>query len=711
MQAAKNIEKIFEPKSVALIGATNRPMAVGSTIAQNLLKANFKGKIYFVNPKGEEIFGVKAYKDIASLPEIPDVAILGINPKLIPSTLQQLKDKGNRAAVIISAGLNEKDPETGVNYQEESLKIAHSCDMRLVGPNCLGVLVPHIGYNGSFSAAQAHDGDVAFISQSGALCCSVLDWAYSRTIGFSYFASIGDMAEVNFTHILPFLANDPKTKAIFLYVEQIKDPEAFVQIAREVSKKKPIFAIKSGRSEEGAAAAVSHTGALAGGDNVYDAAFERAGVIRIEDLNDMYATLELLSRKDKVKDASLTILTNGGGPGVLAVDCLAKHGGHLTKLSAETKKKLDAVLPPTWSHGNPVDIIGDADGTRYQKALEILLDAPEVGDVMVLYVPTGISSGLEVAEKMVETETKRKTGKVFGAWVGQDVCQPGIDHFKKNGVPCFDSSENAVKGFMYFAQASDLRSKREKLDQNAPKLLPVDKKGAQDIMSGAKKDGRFILTELEARRVFELYNIPVSRIRFVTTATEAETVAKELLKTASKLVVKIVSKDIVHKSDVGGVALSLTTPEAVKEAFERMFREIPKALPKAKLEGVIVSEMVVPKPLFEVLIGVTKDPVFGKVMLVGAGGVSVEVVKDTSIALLPLNEAQAMDALMKTRMYQLMKGYRDVPAADTKGVIQTMLQVSKLIADFPEINEVDVNPLLVDAKDGIAVDARIVLEK
>jgi len=707
-QSTASLDKLFKPKTVALIGASNRPESVGSVTMRNLLSGGFKGEIWPVNPKGEPIHGTKCYKSIDELPAAPDLAILTIPPKAAPESIELLAKKGNKFAVIIAAGLNNKDEGETETWQARCLKIAAKNGMRLIGPNCLGVLSPHVGLNASFSSTPANKGKIAFVSQSGALCVSVLDWAKNKGIGFSKFISIGDAADLNFDDLLEYLANDKDTNAVFMYIESVKRRAKFMKAALAASKKKPIFAIKSGRVPEGAAAAASHTGALAGGDDVYDAAFLRAGVVRLDDLEDMYNAVQFLEYRNKVKDEYVTILTNGGGPGVLAVDGLIKAGGHLTKLSDDTKKKLDEVLPSTWSHNNPVDIIGDAPGSRYADALRVLLKAKEVGEILVMYVPTGISSGSEVAEKVLAVEKEVKSGRIFGCWVGGDVVMPGIKMFNEEAhLPCFESGERGVKGFMSLNDFYALRAQRDKDDKPKSKPKKVDKKKVSAIFKTVMSEGRTMLTEVEAKAVFEAYNIPVIKTRIAKTPADAKKLAKEI---GTTVALKILSNDISHKSDAGGVILNLETPEAVEQAAIAMLAKIKKDFPKAKLDGFTIQQMVKKKNPHEVIIGVTTDPIFGPVLMIGQGGTAVEIIKDTAIALPPLNEPQALDAIKRTKIYSLLKGYRDRPPADIKAITQAMIQIGQLVVDFPELTELDANPLFVDEDGAIAVDARIVVK-
>lgn len=707
--ANTTLDKLFKPATVALIGASNSPLKVGSVAMKNLLEGGFKGEIWPVNPKGEVIHGVQSFTSVEELPAAPDLAVLTIPPKATPATIKQLAEKGNKFAIIIAAGLNNKDEGEEKTWQQQCLEIADAYGMRLIGPNCLGLIVPSVGLNASFTCSPALNGKVAFLSQSGALCVSVLDWAKPKGIGFSKFISIGDAADLNFDDLLSYLADDDDTNAIFMYIESVKRKDKFMKAAIEASKKKPLFAIKSGRVPEGAAAAASHTGALAGGDNVYDAAFERAGIIRLNDLEDMYSAVEFVEYRNKVKNEYVTILTNGGGPGVLAVDGLIKAGGHLTKLTDETKKKLDEVLPSTWSHNNPVDIIGDAPGDRYAAALKVLLDAPEVGEILVMYVPTGITSGAEVAEKVLAVENEYKSGRIFGCWVGGDVVAAGIKMFTEDAkLPCFLSGERGVKGFMYLDDFYKLRAKRDKDDALPAVVKPVDKAKVQQIFDGVLARGCNTLTEVEAKAVFEAYNIPVVATKIAKTPSEAKAIAADI---GTTVALKILSDDISHKSDAGGVKLNLKTPDEVEAAATEMWERISKNFPNAKLEGFTVQQMVDFKNPHEIIVGVNKDPIFGQVIMVGAGGTAVELVKDTAIALAPLNEAQALDAVKHTKIYSLLKGYRDRPAADIKALTDAMMQIALLVKDFPELAELDANPMFLNETGIIAVDARIVVRK
>lgn len=705
----ENLDKLFAPKSVALIGASDRPNSVGDVIMRNLVDANVFGKLklYPVNPKGKVICGIQSYTGVPELPEAPDLAVLCIPPKGVADSIEALAEKGCGAAIIITAGINIPDDKGG-NVLQRVLAASKKSGMRIVGPNCLGTTVPRIGLNASFTYTPAMDGKIAFISQSGALCASVLDWAKDKGIGFSYFSSIGDACEARFPDMLDYMADDPDTNAIFLYIESVHDREEFIQAARRVSKKKPIYALKSGRVAEGAAAAASHTGALAGGDNVYDAAFERAGIYRMQDLEEMYAIMQFVAYREDVKSKNVTIVTNGGGPGVLTVDALITAGGKLTKLSDETKAKLDAILPNTWSHANPVDIIGDATGERYANSLKTLLDAPEVDEVLVMYVPTGTSTGAECAAPLVELNKDPKyQGRFFGVWVGGYIVKPGVDMLREAGIPCYETGEKGAMAFAAVAKNKALRERREEDDAARAETKPVDKAAAQTIIKNVMDEGRSILTEFEAKEVFSLYKIPTVITKIAHNGAEARKIAEEINGPA---VVKILSKDITHKSDAGGVKVNLKTPDEVAEATDEMLTRIHKNLPDAVLEGVTVQQMISKARPHEVIVGVTTDPIWGPVIMVGQGGTAVEVMKDSAIALPPLNKAQAMAALAKTRIYKLLEGYRDRPKADIDGICQTMMQIARMIEDINEITELDINPLLVDENGAIAVDARIVVK-
>lgn len=704
-----NLKYLFKPESIAVIGASSKPNSVGHSVMRNLLKAGFTGPIMPINPKAVSVSGVLAYNDIESLPIVPEMAVIVTPPKTIPGIIKILGEKGTKAAIVLTAGLASNKGESGETLQDEMLEYANKYSMRILGPNCLGLLNPSIGLNASFTYNHAQPGNIAFVSQSGALLAAVLDWANPKGIGFSYCMSIGDAADTNFGDILDFLSEDPDTSAIMIYMESIKNPRSFMSAARAAARKKPVLAIKSGRNEEGAAAASSHTGAIAGGDAAYDAAFRRSGVLRVDYFEELFATVETLAHyKQPPEGNRLAILTNGGGLGVMAVDDLMDHGGILAELSDETKAKLDEVLPPTWSHANPVDIIGDARGDRYANAFKILAEAPEIDAIFTMYVPTALTSADEVADGMIEIEKELKTDKLSTAWIGDEAVAAARKRFTDCGIPSFDTPEKGCRSFMNMVEYQERQRLLTEIPESDSTAFEYNTEAAKGIIKGILAEGRSTLTEPEAKEVFAHYGIPVVQTKVATSPDEAMEIASCM---KFPVAVKILSTDITHKSDVGGVVLNLETPEEVKKASQGIIDRVSKTFPNANIEGFTVQEMAQMSGVHELIVGVTTDPIFGPIMMFGHGGTSVEVVKDSVTLLPPLNDVLAKDAIKRTRVYNLLKGYRDRPAADIEGICLTLLKISQLVIDIPEIAELDINPLFANDEGVLAVDARIMVKE
>jgi acetyltransferase len=711
--STKNLNAVFAPKSVALIGATNRDRAVGNIVARNLFRQGFDGPIMLVNPKAPPIGGVIAYKDVASLPVVPDLAILSIPPKAIPDTIRQLGEKGCRGAVVITAGLRDIKTEDGGTVQEKMLAAAKPFDLRILGPNCLGTVSTHIGLNGCFAEAQPRKGNVAFVAQSGAMVATLCDWAEERKIGFSYLASMGDQSDIDFADMLEYMADDEHTDAVVLYVEAVAgaggfDPRRFMEAAQKCCAKKPVIALKSGRSALAAKAAASHTGALAGVDGVYDAAFERAGIIRAQNLDELLDSIETFSKKQRVKGDNLAIVTNGGGAGVMAVDALSEFGGKLIDVPDAAMKKLDACLPDVWSHANPIDIIGDSTPERYFQSLTALDGVEGIDGVCVLHCPTATAVSIDKAKAVVEAKKSLGLPMVANWLGGNDETRAVRMLFDENGIPNFPTPEQCIRSFMHMTKFSAIQKALGKKEvHDIPGYKPDYAAGKKLIDAAVAKD----LTWLDApslASLFEAYEIPSAKC--ATAATPAD-VANLQKKFAAPIVIKIMSPDISHKSDVGGVALNLTTPEAAKKAAEDMLVTVGKNCPKAKLEGFLVQEMVSRPGAYELLVGVASDAAFGPFMLVGKGGVSVEVEADSAMALAPLTKDIAVAMIERTRIYKLLKGFRDRKAVPLEPIVATLLKISKLIVDFPEILELDINPLLADPAGVIGLDARIKLRK
>ncbi len=699
----RNLDYLFAPKSVAVIGASNKPHSVGATVLANLVEAGFKGEIFPVNPKYDTLNGLKVYAGASELPFAPELAVICTPPASIPALIAELGALGTRAAIVLTAGLNLDPGGNGASIKQQMLDAAKPYLLRILGPNCVGLLVPGIGLNASFAHTGALPGKIAFVSQSGALVTGVLEWARSRAIGFAKFISLGDNADVDFADVLDYLAGDADTQAILMYVEDIKHARKFMSAARAAARSKPVLVVKAGRAAEGAKAAASHTGALAGSDAVYDAAIRRAGMLRVFATEDLFAAVETLAHAKTIRGDRLTILTNGGGPGVMATDALMFSQGKLAAISAEIAAQLDAVLPPTWSHGNPVDIIGDAPAERYVKAMDILLKNPVSDAILFIQAPTAIVPSTDIASAIVPL-LKETSRNVLACWLGSDSMAPARRIFSAAGIPTYDTPEEAVSGFMQIVQYH----RNQHLLMQAPPSLATDffpdRAAAQAVATAALAAGRNMLSEPEAKAMLAAYGIPVVETHIADTAQQAVEYAQEI---GFPVALKVLSPEISHKTEVGGVVLDLKTPEAVLAAAQAIRERLHEVRPGATLAGFSVQAMARRPDAQELIIGVTTDPVFGPVILFGQGGIAVEVIDDNTIGLPPLNMVLAHDMVARTRVARLLAGYRDRPAADVDAICRCMIQISQLVSDIPEIAELDINPLLADANGVLALDARI----
>ncbi len=699
----RNLDAIFKPRSIALIGASKQAGSVGAVVARNLFNAGFDGPVMPVNPRHDSVEGVLAYPDAASLPVTPDLAVVATPPQTVPGLVRELAARGTRGVVVITAGFGELGTDEGRALQQEILDAARPHLMRIVGPNCLGVLVPRMGLNASFAHLNPRRGEIAFVTQSGALLTSVLDWAAPRNIGFSTMVALGGMADVDFGDMLDYLANDPDTRAVLLYVETVTHARKFMSAARAAARVKPVIVVKAGRHAESAKAAASHTGALAGSDEVFDAAFRRAGMLRVNDLDELFDAVQTLSAPPPLQGERLAILTNGGGMGVLATDALLDLGGRLATLSERTLDQLNAVLPRTWSRGNPVDIIGDAQGDRYAAALAVLLEAPESDAVLVLNCPTAVASSREAAQAVVETVGGRPHA-VMTSWIGAAEANEARRIFASHRIPTYDTPDKAVRGFMHLVRYR----RNQDLLMETPPSVPVDfvpdVAKARKLIESALRDGRDWLPGQAAKALIACYGIPVARSEVAATPEEAAWQAEAI---GRPVALKILSQDILHKSDIGGVVLDLATPQQVADAARAMLAKVGKALPEARIDGFMVEEMIRRRNAQELILGAVEDRQFGPFILFGQGGVAVEVVDDKAVALPPLNMNLAREMMSRTRVYKLLQGYRDRPPAAIDKIATTLVQLSQLIADLDEVVEIDINPLLADADGVIAVDARI----
>jgi acetyltransferase len=701
------LDRLFTPRSIAIVGASPREHSLGRHILRNVIDGGFPGRVHLINPDHPEIDGIAAVASIAALPEVPDLAVIAVPPAAVPESVAAAAEKGVAAAVIITAGLGHGPG----SLAEATLAAARPHGLRLVGPNCLGVMVPAAKLNASFAARMPASGDLALISQSGAIVAGMVEWAAQRAIGFSAVASIGDQIDVDLGDLLDQFANDRATRAILLYVESVKDARKFMSAARAAARAKPVIGIKAGRHAQAARAAATHTGALAGSDAVYDAAFRRAGLLRMRDLDDLFDAAETLARQRPFPGKRLMILTNGGGIGVLALDRLADFGGTAAELSAATLAKLDAVLPPTWSRSNPVDIIGDADADRYAAALDVLLSAPESDAFLVLNVPTALASAHTTATRVAETVTAYRA-RVFGArpvfavWVGEDAAT--AETFDRARIPHYRTETDAVRGFMHLVRYREAQDALMEAPPSLPEHFTRQEATARAVVERALADKRAWLDPLEVARVFAAYAIPIAPIALARDPDEAASVATPLLATGA-IAVKIFSHDIVHKSDVDGVRLNLASEAAVRDATADIIARARAARPKARIEGVIVQSMISRPKARELLVGLADDPTFGPVVAFGWGGTAVATIDDKALALPPLDLNLAHDLIARTRVARLLRAYRNVPAAREDEVAMVLVKIAQLAADIPEIRELDINPLLADDAGVIAVDARVAI--
>ncbi len=699
----RNLDAIFRPRSVALIGASRRPGSVGAVVARNMAAAGFAGPLYAVHPDRTAFEGFTTFSDIQSLPTAPDLAVIATPPDTVPGLVAALGARGTRGAVVITAGFGESKDESGPARQRAMLMAAKPHTLRIVGPNCVGIAVPGMGLNASFAHIAPRPGRIAFVAQSGAVLTSVLDWATSRGIGFSHLVSLGGMADVDFGDMLDYLANDPGTRAILLYVEAITNARKFMSAARAAARLKPVVAVKAGRRPEGAAAASSHTGALAGHDGAYDAAFRRAGILRVTELDELFDAVETLAHSRAPTGNRVAIVTNGGGIGVMATDTLIDRGGRLAALSPATIARLDGVLPRTWSRGNPVDIIGDADGARYEAALKAVFDDGGVDAVLVLNCPVAVASATDAADAVIRAAAGRDR-PLFTSWLGADGAAEARRRFAEAAIPTYDTPAQAVRAIMHLVDRRRGRENLMEVPPAQPDEATPDRAAVRAILDRALAERREWLMAHEAKAVLAAFGVPVVED---TVASDGAAAVRLAARLAGPAVLKILSPDITHKSDLGGVALDLATPDAVRAAAEAMWARVRAARPDALLLGFLVSPMIRRPHALELIVGASTDPTFGPLILFGQGGTAVEVVGDTALALPPLNIPLARDLIARTRIARLLAGYRDRKPADLDLLARILVAVSGLVADFPEIAELDINPLLADDGGAVALDARI----
>ncbi len=710
--SVRNLPFLLAPRSLAVIGASNKPASVGNALMRNLMGGGFGGPILPVHPRDAEVAGVKAYADLRDLPEAPDLAVIATPADTVADLVARLGARGTRAAVVLTADFGEGGHERGLRRRQHVLDAARPHLLRVLGPNCLGLAVPGIGLNATFAREAPLPGSIAFLTQSGGIAVAVLDWARPRGIGFSAVVSTGGMLDVDFGDLLDYYGADPATRSIILYIEAVTHTRKFMSAARRAARVKPVIVVKAGRAPQAAKAAASHTGALAGADDVYDAAFRRAGMLRVVEIEELFDAVATLSRIGMPAGDRLAIVTNGGGPGVLATDTLIAEGGGLASLSAETIARLDAALPTSWSGANPVDIIGDADSNRYEASMAALLRDAGNDAVLVCHCPTAIVSPREAADGVVRAlershaaGERRKT--VLASWLGDASVREGRERLTAAGIAQYDTPERAVRAFMRMIAYRNNQALLMETPAAHAMPGPADAATVRAIIGEALRSNRAWLDTVDVARVLAAYGIPSPRAEIAESAAEAGDIAARF---GGSVALKIRSAAIVHKSDVGGVALGLSGRDEVRVAAQAMLERVGRAVPGANVDGFLVQEMVSRPRAIELIAGLAVDRTFGPVVLFGGGGTAVEVLADRSLELPPLNQTLARRQIARTRVAKLLAGYRDRPAGDIGAVADVLVRLAELAADHAEIVDMDINPLLCDERGVIALDARIRIE-
>lgn len=714
--SVRNLKKLFRPKSVAVIGASNTPDTPGARVMRNLLHGGFKGPIMPVNPKHDAVQGVLAYPDVASLPWVPDMAVIAVPAREVPAVIEQLGSRGCGAAIIISVGLNSEVDADGTPLAEKVLHTARHAGLRLLGPNSLGVLAPGIGLNASLSPQPAHKGRIAFVSQSGALGAAVLDWARPRGIGFSHFIGLGDGTDTDFGDVLDFLGSDPDTRAILLYMESIQERRNFMSAARAAARNKPVLAIKSGRhkriechqidSDPETAGDVTGSAALAGTDVVFDAAIRRAGMLRVYDVEELFAAVETLGVINRPKGERLAIVTNSRGIGTMATDVLHDLDGTLACFSEDTSAKLASVLPKGCQVGNPLDLMGDAGANRYGDALNVLVQAREVDSILVMHAPLGAVPAADLADQVVTVGRQHRRANITTCWVGEELVADSRARFHAAGIPTFETPHQAVQAFMHTVQYR----RNQDLLMETPPSLPTDFTAntamARTVVRRALSEGRSVLSEPEAKAVLAAYGVPIVETHIAATPDDCRAIAEEM---GGPLALKIISPDIRYKTERGGVRLNLESPDECEQAARVMLDRMRQAHPDARIDGFTVQRMERRPGAHELVVGVASDPVFGPVIVFGQGGTASDIIADRAVALPPLNMALAQDLISRTRVARLLQRYRGHEAADLDAICLTLIQVAQLIVDIPEIRQLDIDPLFADHDGVVALDARLVV--
>jgi len=700
----EGLDKIFNPKRIAVIGASNREGSVGFKLFNNLINAGFKGFIYPVNPFSQSIQGVTAYPSVKKIPWKIDLAIIATPAHIVPQIVEECGEVGIRGIIIVSSGFRETG-DSGKNLEEEILRLKPKYGLRIIGPNCLGIMRPSIRLNATFANRMAKPGNIAFISQSGALCASVLDWAANANIGFSSVVSLGGMIDVDFADLIDYFGTDPETRSIVLFIEFINDPRKFLSASRRFASTKPIIVIKAGKSPEGIRAAASHTGAIAGEDSLYDALFLRAGIIRVEEISDLFNCSEILATQPLPKGANLAIITNAGGPGVMATDALISRGGKLAILSEETIRALDKVLPFYWSKSNPIDICEDASVERFRRVIEICKNDPNIDGFLIIYTPIGAADSSETAKVIVEA-FRSSDKPVLTSWLGGEEVEEAREIFRRNKIPTYLTPEEAAATFMYIYQYARNLELLYEMPEEINIGQEVNKLHLRRIIESAMKEGRSILTEVESKEFLKAYGISVTETYIAKSPKEAAILASKI---GFPVVMKILSPDITHKTDFGGVILNIHGEQQAEWSFRKIEENIKQRSPNARIYGVTVQPMI--SDGYELMIGAKKDPQFGAFIIFGVGGINTEIFRDFKVGFPPLNQTLARRMIEQTNIYRILReGFRGMPPANIRLIEETLVKFSQIIVDFPQIKEFDVNPLIVTDNNVKAVDARIIID-
>jgi acetyltransferase len=695
---------LFEPASVAIVGASEKSGKVGAVLVANMLEAGFRGALFGVNPKYASVRGVPCFESIGKLPQPVDLAVIATPAPTVPEVIEQCGRAGVRAAVVITAGFSEAGPE-GAKLERALLDNARRYGLRVIGPNCLGVLRSDLGLNATFARGKALEGSLGLVSQSGAVCAAMLDWAAPNGVGFSSVVSLGGSGDIDFGEIVDYLANDAKTEHILLYIEGIRDARRFLSSLRAAARVKPVIVMKVGRHPAGSRAAVSHTGAIVGVDDVFDAAVRRSGVVRVRSIGQLVAAAQALASHVRPRGDRLAVITNGGGPGVMAADCAADLGLALAELAPATVEALRGALPSNWSHGNPIDLIGDADSARYRAAVSACLADEGVDGILAILTPQAMTDADDTARTIAQA-AQGSSKPLIACWMGEASVAPARKLLQDAHIPVFRTPDPAVEMFAHLAafnrnQQALLQTPGPLAHQEAP-----DRRGAVAVIESVLSDGRKLLSETESKALLASFRIPIARTVVAHSANEAMLMAQEI---GFPVAMKIDSPDITHKSDVGGVRLNVAGADAVSSAYREMLREVGGKQPSAKLSGVVVEPMVIKPHGRELMVGVIRDPVFGPAITFGAGGTTVEVQRDRAVALPPLNAYLVGDMIRGTRIAKLLGAFRGMPAVDMRALEAVLLRVSEMVCELPWIDELDINPLVVDESGAVAVDARIVV--